>query len=331
MVADSPSTLQRRNDIGLSRFCSYFRPAACPWSNNTIVERINSTDYEADIVDGYDRRIPANITEIYSAGFSKLPKTVSSVFDIQWRTYKKVLKSKYMRDNRPYLVGDYRHLTQMVLNDAWEAVAGLIVNTKTGGIGFRNHTTPPPLPYGSTWSEDLLFIEPETECVDMNITLDFNIPLSNDVLETIENLTVTDHGGFANLNLEIPWYDTNKTWAEANLRDRAYFAAWFTNVYSMFYLNITNPKDKNNPTRFKYLESKVGSKFPIDSTSSIDYTSIRYDMLMLKNGFGDFLRIPDTFLNGSLPNTTYPNPFKMSAENFTDIRKAPYHFHKYLC
>lgn len=285
---------------------------------------MNSTDYEADIVDGYDRRIPANITEIYSAGHSKLPKTVSSVFDIQWRTYKKVVQGRFMRDNRPYLVGDYRHLSQMILNNAWEAVAGLVVNTKTGGIGFRNHTTPPPLKYGSLWSEDLLFIEPETECIDMNITLDFNIPLSNDVMDDIENLTVTDHGGFANLNLEIPWYDTNKTWLEANLRDRAYFAAWFSNIYTMFYLNITNPKDKDHPTRFKYLESKVGDKFRLDGENSLGATPIRYDMMMVKNVYGSHLKIPELLLNGSFSNSsvTYPNPFKISNENFTDIGEA---------
>lgn len=107
---------------------------------------------------------------------------------------------------QPKLVGDYRHLSQMVLDDKWEAITGLVVNMKTGGIGFRNHTTPPPLPYGSTWSEDLLFIEPETECVDMNITLDFDIPRNEtNFLSGIENLVVTDHGGFANIDRNIPW------------------------------------------------------------------------------------------------------------------------------
>jgi len=109
-----------------------------------------------------------------------------------------------MKKDQPYLVGDYRYLSQMVLNNAWEAVTGLLVDTKSGGIGFRNHTTPPALPFGSTWSEDLLFIEPDTECVDMNITMDFNIPMSNDVTDLVENLVVTDHGGFVNLVKEIP-------------------------------------------------------------------------------------------------------------------------------
>lgn len=192
-------TLPRRNDFGLARSCRGIVPKVCPWSDTVLPEGFNRSSPS-----DYDRRIPRNITEIYSAGLLKFEKTVSSVFDIQWRTYKKVVQSRSMKDHQPYLVGDYRHLSQLVLNDAWEAVTGLLVNTKTGGIGFRNHTAPPPLPYGSAWSEDLLFIEPETKCVDLNITMDFNIPYSDDDRNVAENLVVTDRGGFANINKEIP-------------------------------------------------------------------------------------------------------------------------------
>lgn len=126
------------------------------------------------------------------------------MFDIQWRTYKKVLQTRLQKEGQSYLVGDYRQLSQMVLNNAWEIIAGLVVNTKTGGVGFRNHTVPSPLPHGGIWSEDLLFIEPETECVDLNVTLDFKIPYSNDESATVVNLTVTDHGGFSKFNKDIP-------------------------------------------------------------------------------------------------------------------------------
>lgn len=197
-------TLPRRNDFGFSRTCWSFRPKACPWSETVINESINETTYSADLPDGYDIRIPANITQIYSAGLANLPKTVSSAFDIQWRTYKKVLQTRLQKEGQSYLIGDYRQLSQMVLNNAWEAIAGLVVDTKTGGIGFRNHTTPPVLPFGGIWSEDLLFIEPQTECVDLNITLDFKIPFSNDEMDLVVDLAVTDHGGFTNFNKEIP-------------------------------------------------------------------------------------------------------------------------------
>jgi hypothetical protein len=192
-------TLPRNSDFGPSRICGGILAKVCPWSDTILVEGFNTSFPE-----GYDRRVPKNITEIYNAGLFGFDRTVSSVFDIQWRTYKKVVQSRSMKDDQQYLVGDYRHLSQMVLNDAWEAVTGLLVDTKKGGIGFRNHTAPPVTPFGSTWSEDLLFIEPETECVDLNITMDFSIPYSDDDRNDVEDLVVTDHGGFADINKEIP-------------------------------------------------------------------------------------------------------------------------------
>ncbi|KAF2477234.1 uncharacterized protein BDR25DRAFT_165332, partial [Lindgomyces ingoldianus] len=316
-------TLPRRNDIGLSRMCWGFKPSICPWSNTTLIESRNSTTYTADLPDGYDVRIPKNITDIYSAGFSKFDSSVSSVFDIQWRTYKKVLHNKFMKDNRSYLVGDYRYLQSIALNDNLQAIEGLVVDTKDGMIGFRNHSVPPHLPYGSTWSEDLLFIEPETQCVDLNITLDFNIPLSSDTFGSVENLMLTDRGGFANFNKEIPSYDTNNTWANTSLRDRAYFAAWFSNVYAMFYLNVTNPKMKPFSTRFQYLNSSVGTQFPVGDNKSIGAFDVSFDQMKTTHEFGRFLNIPDTFFNRSISNSlAYANPFKIGESNFTNIGTA---------
>ncbi|KAL8721861.1 MAG: hypothetical protein Q9225_001538 [Loekoesia sp. 1 TL-2023] len=62
-----------------------------------------------------------------------------------------------------------------------QAVEGLVVNTVhsgdtvRGGIGLRNHTVPSGLPYGGRWSEDLLWIEPVTACVDTNLTFHFSL------------------------------------------------------------------------------------------------------------------------------------------------------------
>ncbi|KAH8707143.1 hypothetical protein GQ44DRAFT_763740 [Phaeosphaeriaceae sp. PMI808] len=327
--ARGKSAVDIGNDFGFSRTCWIYRPKACPWSETIINESFSNTTYTADLPDGYDVRIPQNITAIYSAGLARLPKTVSGVFDIQWRTYKKVLKTKLQKEGQSYLVGDYRQLSQMVLNNAWEAIAGLIVNMKTGGIGFRNHTTPVPLPYGGIWSEDLLFIEPETKCVDLNITLDFKIPYSNDESAAVVNLTITDHGGFSNFNKDIPscnvsslrTHDYNKTWASPNLSDRAYLAAWLTNVYAMFYMNITNPKNKDYPQRFSYVNSKVGQQFAINQDKTFGLFRARYDQMVI-GSYGSFLNMPEIKLNGTLSNSSYPNPFKMNTKNFTDIAAA---------
>jgi hypothetical protein len=285
--------------------------------------------------DGYNFRIPKNITEIYTAGFSKFNKTVSTVFDINWRTYKKVIKNRFI-PNQTYLVGDYRHLQSILLNNAQQAFEGLIADTisnktdgSVGALGFRNHTLPPPLPFGSTWSEDLLFIEPVTECVDTNLTLDFTIPEDNNItVGRIVDLVITDHGGFANFDKTIPWYDANKTYEFPNLKDRAYFAAWLNNVYVMFYLNVTNPKSKTGP-RFQYLDSTVGKTFSLnqrvnDSTTLFDPY---YDRLITTQSFGQFARVPSTSFSRNLSSSTfgvsnYPNPFQISKQNFTDISEA---------
>jgi hypothetical protein len=302
------------------------RPRACPWSDTVIIETRNSTTYTADLPNGYDFRIPKNITEIYTAGFSKFDRTVSNMFDIQWRTYGKNIADNLM-ENKTYLVGAYRHLQSVLLNDAQEAIEGLIVDTvsnKTnstiGGIGFRNHTLPPSLPFGSSWSEDLLFVEPVTECVDTNLTLDFSIPVRYKG-DSVEDVVITDRGGFASFDKTIPWYDANKTYEFPNLRDRAYYAAWFNNVYIMFYLNITNPKSKNGP-RFQYLDSTVGKTFPLKKkTNSSSWPfEPRYDRLVTTLEFGEFAGVPSKFMfNSSFGVSDYPNPFRITSDNFTDI------------
>jgi hypothetical protein len=87
-------------------------------------------------------------------------------------------------------------------------VEGLIVDTRDGGIGFRNHSAPPPREYASTWSEDILFIQPQTQCVDTNLTLDFSIPATtSEGTSTIVNLALTDRGGFSNIDHKYPTWE----------------------------------------------------------------------------------------------------------------------------
>ncbi len=49
-----------------------------------------------------------------------------------------------------------------------------MVDTIRGGIGFRNHTIPTQVYLGAEWDEDLLWIEPVTECVNLNLSVEFN-------------------------------------------------------------------------------------------------------------------------------------------------------------
>jgi len=83
--------------------------------------------------------------------------------------------------------------------------------------------------------------------------------------------------------------DENITWTNPNLKDRAYFAAWFSNVYTMMYLNITNPKTRNYNTRFEYLNSTNGAKFPINQGAEFAGFQASYDRLVLQGQYGAFM------------------------------------------
>lgn len=110
-------------------------------------------------------------------------------------------------------------------------IEGLVVDAKNGGVGFRNHSAPPLTAYGSTWTEDLLSIQPVPRCVDTNLILDYTIP-ENDVrsINSRSPLTVTDRGGFSELNTVNPERDREGVQADPELWERAYQAAWFPMV-----------------------------------------------------------------------------------------------------
>jgi hypothetical protein len=311
--------------VGFNRICGFAGYVNCPGANNTVIVSKNATTITWDYPNGYDIRLPRNITEAFQSGLANMPSTVSSLFDIQWRTYQ-IKKDKYIGKGNttpPYAEGAFRSLQSFVLNDDFEAAEGVIVDSKFGSIGFRNHTVPPPLKYGSEWTEDILFIEPETACVDMNLTIDFVI--SADGFGSIKNLTLTDRGGFANFDKQIPApYDYNDTQAKPNLHDRAQFAALYSNIYSMLYLNVTNPK----PNRFRYLNSTVGQQFPLTNWSSSDiHWTPTYDSLRVDQDYGAFLDLPEAYHDGnqtffsnySTTKALYKNPFHITTANFSDI------------
>jgi hypothetical protein len=315
-----------RSKLPFSRICGSFLPVACPSSGTEIIRTRNDTSISIDFPNGYNTAIPSNLTEIFESGVQG-KKTLSSVFDLQWRSYSTEVDEKKIFDNgAKYLVGDYRQLTSIILNDALEPVEGLLINSKTGGIGFRNHSIPQGLKYGATWSEEILFIEPETQCVDLNLTLDF---ILKDNLGRASSVVLTDRGGFADLNLTIPHIDTSDPQKNVDLWMRAYKAAWMNNAFTMAYFNVTNPP----PNDFSYLNSKVGQQFKLNENS----TGVKADSLIATTRWSDFLGLD--FLsfdsnftdNSTSSDTLYPNPWQITSDNFTDIREASPTISRRLC
>lgn len=218
----------------------------------------------------------------------------------------------------------------VLLRNSTEAYEGLIVDTVNGGVGLRNHTVPPVSIYGSTWTEDILFVQPETQCVDTNLTIDFTLTqnnISGDV-GVGDQVWLTDKGGFASLDPDYNWQSIRNDQADARLYDRAYTAAWMNNLLSMMYLNETN--SDAGQVGIKLRPATTGRTFKLQngSTSSLDSStglsaalrtqlSGKYDKLST-SGFGQYLPVPngDLSINSSTTSKLYPNPQKINDLQF---------------
>ena len=201
-----------------------------------------------------------------------------------------------------------------------QAVEGLVVDTVRGGVGLRNHTAPQGLQYGATWTEDLLFIEPDTVCVDTNLTLDYGFTQYNST--TMSDVVLTDHGGFVNLNRTYPTYDRLSSQTNPDLYGRAYKAAWINNALTAAYLNVTDPTDASKGTKaFSYFNSELNKTFLMDAASSILELSA-FDTLQLSTTFGSYL--PNSFsITSNATLAANVNPFGIGASNFSVISMYP--------
>jgi hypothetical protein len=174
----------------------------------------------------------------------------------------------------------------------------------------------------------------------MNLTIDFELNFTSDAIREMSNIVLTDRGGFANLIQTYSEYNHDDPQSEIQLEQRAYKAAWLSNVMTMAYVNVTNPKTGPYAEAFEYLNSEVGKTFPL----SFDYgSSFTYDSFLTSMTWGGFLNLssaPDFGGNftsnatnsstmSSRPSTSsnqYPNPFQITTDNFTSIGKLPFAF-----
>jgi hypothetical protein len=105
------------------------------------------------------------------------------------------------QNNSAYTVGKVATLQSLILNNEIGLVEGLVLDTINGGVGFRNHTVvPADVGLGLEWQEDILWIELVTECVDSNLTIEFNHILYELPVGSREQYLLVDHRGMANLS-----------------------------------------------------------------------------------------------------------------------------------
>lgn len=323
-----------------SRICGYASPYVCPNSPNKLSEFKNATGTFIE-TEWYDSKIPQELIDALESGLAHLEPSVSSAFDVQYRSY---VQSELDTDGRgipidngtvPYTKGAYQSLSTQVMSDSYLAVEGLIVDMKNGGIGFRKHSAPPLHAYGSSWSEDLLFTSPETVCVDTNLTLDFRIPATTDELKVVGfgmqafRLNLTDRGGFVDLNHTYPKWERGDTQQNPELWLRAYKAAWINNALSMAFMNVTNIYNDTTSLRaFSYLNSTMNKTFPLhypNGKTANSLMNIRPSSLQVATSFGGFLNNADTArpnvstIGNQTTNYSFPaelpiyaNPFNIS-------------------
>jgi hypothetical protein len=232
-------------------------------------------------------------------------------------------------NNSLYTVGTFRKMESLLLHNTYEPIEGLVVDTVKGSIGFRNHTVPDGFPNGVSWEEDLLFIEPETACVDTNLTLDFEI--NNDPRRNIfiGGLVLTDRGGFANLDRAVPTFDRSDSQKNPELYGRAYKAAWMSNAFSALYYNIVQPfngTDGMDLSPLSTVNSFIGKTYSISGSTYSSNTG--QSILTISPDYGTYLL--ELFNGAPSDNSTrapsdsgFPtNPFNVSANMFRNISKC---------
>ncbi|KIX09020.1 uncharacterized protein Z518_00098 [Rhinocladiella mackenziei CBS 650.93] len=260
----------------------------CPGDSQTytVIQNASGLYQDWDGPTHYVTVDPSRV-EIYHSGLAGISKTVSSFFDIQAR---RVIYSTGDYDGEfgnVLPVDGFRHFLTTVVDDDYLLIDGLIVDAKRGGIGFRNHTIPMNAPLGAEWVEDLLFIEPEAACTDMNISYQFEVPYlsSNSTSSTVGNIYyLVDHGGLTNLDISAkPKFpavrqDTLDVQQRADIQ--AYWGLY--NILNTSFMNLSDPAT-NLPNPEK---SFIGNRIKaiddysdISATTGIQTGTVMYDLI----------------------------------------------------
>ena len=307
-----------RGKEGFSRLCSVGRgllasPSACPYTGDQI-NRESDDDGISVEWDNISTDIPDIIQEIFSSGTASEKTTVSNFFDIEWRQYTSTVRDN-VNNNNTYGIGIYRQLESFILENKYVLVEGLIIDAKVGGIGFRNHTIPSGMPRGAEWEEDILFIEPDTACVNTNLTIDFTVKYNmSDQSTGVSDLRLVDRGGFVNLNTTYPEYDMENPQKNPDLYGRAFRGAYLNNAYTMLMYNITNDNTGSADGKgFDYIDSEIGKDFPLTALPGDGYQA-----LGMSEEFANYLHF--NYANSSLFDIPdYPNPFNVTEEDIAGI------------
>lgn len=312
-------------DYVYNRVCGGWMTMNCPGNydgfnhSNNLTKGTPDSGYYTWSNDNYtdpyiSSRIPWNTTEIFTN--ATIDTTVASIFDIKYRTFTNHMNTTRpaVNESTPWIdqgrlrtKGRFQFYQSLILNDRLEAVEGLIVDTISGGIGFRNHTLPTGSgsETGSKWEEDILWLEPETQCVDLNMTLDYT--LNSVSYSNVVNSRLTDRGGLVNLPIRYPLKDLNDLQGQDSplLRERAWKAAVLTNMNLMRFFNETR------------VNTSLGKTYGLDRWSAVGISPSRIALAQHGSDMGPGLGLSlyDTHQNFSV--------FSNESSKYIDVGKCP--------
>ncbi|KAJ6583899.1 hypothetical protein DFH09DRAFT_1143733 [Mycena vulgaris] len=143
----------------------------------------------------------------------------------------------------------------LILRTGIFAVGGLIVDMDNPGIGLWNHTLPAETLHGGVWSEDVLWLEPVTACVDTSLTIDYTLHQSQATNE-VEVFNITDRGGFFNLTRQSPTFGLDGQ--NMDLMQHAYTGTVLSNSYAMQPFNNVTRNESYFGRTFQTNYNKTG-------------------------------------------------------------------------
>ncbi|CAM0142261.1 hypothetical protein VKS41_002256 [Umbelopsis sp. WA50703] len=193
---------------------------ACP--GRTLTNVTGQSGLQTDLT------IPPNITSVFSS------TNHTSPFDMQYRRF--TMATNTLNTTKLHPKPDVGIADSIILSNSLFAVDGLIIDTTDSpGVGIGKLQVP-YLPHGATWNQEVLWIEPETSCVDLGFTLNFQLSSTATTLFST-NVSLTDQGGFSNFNFTYPVI--GRDGQVVTMEDRAYKLAYLSNIYIMGAYNIT--------------------------------------------------------------------------------------------
>ncbi|KAG0637146.1 hypothetical protein HOY80DRAFT_1085610 [Tuber brumale] len=213
--------------------------------------------------------IPVDVAEIFTSATSGRGNLMSGPLDVQHRVFSnskhpdtaKASNHTSRSQDNFYTTGVAATIRSVILDDGFVLVEGLIVDAKNGGVGFRNHSAPLNLPYGGTWEESLLWLEPVSQCLDSNLTIDFTILSDSD----IGDKRLTDRGGWVNLAPDHTDSNYADSQLDPQLWQRIYGGAWTTNSIVASFLNVTRNMT-NMGKSYRRLPGSYGNRTGYETT-----------------------------------------------------------------